>query len=511
MRIGAQVTPGLNSNDSTFTLPMQCTDANNIRWADGRAQPIGGWVQEVADQLEGVCRNVFAWRDHNGNVNLAFGTHSHLYVYTGGTLYDVTPVGLAAGSADSALGPGYGIGSYGMGEYGEGDSSGYFARTWSLQIWGQMLIANPRGGTIYVYDPTTPTTPAAAISNAPAQVNAILVTPQRQILALGCNEEVSEVFNPLCVRGCATGDYDDWSTSLTGETEAFERILEPGGGGRIVNGKMVGAYVGVWTDQGLFLGDYVASGIQIYRFDLVATNCGLAGPNAAEVVNQRAWWMTPEHLFYTWAPGEAPSLIPCPIRDDFKDRVAVGQDDKIAAAGIGQYGEIWFFYPDSRDGLECSRYLSLNIGGQSLLWSRGVMARSAATDAGSTQNPIFVSPDGWVYAHENGQDANGAPLEWSFTITLPYIDEAGRSVVLQGIEPDIKNQVGAVSLSFALRSYPNDETVRSKGPFVLAPGQRKRDFQFQGRLADMTFSGNSAPTFAQFGKQVLLAEIEGEQ
>lgn len=508
MRIGLDPPPGLNSNDTKFSQQMRVTGATNVRWVAGRAQVIGGWSKEFPDQLSGVCRNVRAWRDLNGSVNIAFGTNTHLYVYVNGALYDITPSGLPAGPVDSAVTSGYGTGSYGEGEYGEGDTSDYFARTWSLQNWGQNLIACPRGGTIYVWENNT-ASPATAISNAPAQVNSVLVTPERQILALGCNEEISEVFNPLCIRGCALEDFEDWTTSLTGDTWAFEYILEAAGGGRIVNGDMVGPYVAVWTDLGMFRGEFVADGLTAYRFDLVDTHCGLAGPNAGDVLNGRAWWMTPEHMFFTWAPGENPTPVPCPIRDDFKDQVAAGQDDKIVATSIGEFGEIWFFYPDARDGYENSRGVILKPDTVPL-WSKTDMARSAACDAGSVPTPLFVSPDGYAYAHESGQSANGAVLSWSFTISLPYLDEAGRFVLIKGLEPDIKDQVGPVNVTFDLGKYPNSTRV-TKGPYSIAPDAVRKHFMMSGRVADITFSGSTAPTYARFGKPVLFGEVTGQE
>lgn len=507
LRIAVDPAPGVNSDDSPFSQQMRITDANHVRFQGGRAQPAGGWVKEFADALTGKCRNALAWRDNNGSVNIAFGTHTGLFVYVNGELHDITPAGLSAGAEDSAMGPGFGTGDFGEGEYGIGDSSSYFARTWSLQAWGQWLLANPRGDTIYVWQGDT-SQPAEAIANAPDQVNTILVTPDQQVLALGCNEELSGTFNPRCIRGCALEDYDDWATSLEGDSWAFEHILEPAGGGRIVNGRMIGPYVAVWTDQGVFVGEFVATELTAYRFDVVDTGCGLAGPNAAEVLDRRAWWMTPEHTFYTWTPGEAPALVPCPIRDDMKNNVAAGQDDKIVACSVGQFGEVWWFYPDARDGLENSRAMFVKIDGANLLWSRSRLARTAAIDAGSQQFPLFVSPAGEAFAHESGQSANGAPLTWSMTIALPYLDEGGRAVLLNGMEPDIKDQVGPVLLSFALREYAQGP-ARNHGPFTLAPGLAQRHFQMEGNIAELTFAGNSSPSFARMGKNVLLAVPAG--
>jgi hypothetical protein len=63
-------------------------------------------------------------------------------------------VRLAPGLVDNLGGPGYGVGGYGLGGYGEGaDETVFYPRTWSLDNWGQNLIANPRGGGIYEWAP----------------------------------------------------------------------------------------------------------------------------------------------------------------------------------------------------------------------------------------------------------------------------------------------------------------------------------------------------------------------
>jgi len=61
---------------------------------------------------------------------------------------------LAPGLVDNLGGPGYGVGGFGLGGFGEGASETvFYPRTWSLDNWGQNLIANPRGGAIYEWSP----------------------------------------------------------------------------------------------------------------------------------------------------------------------------------------------------------------------------------------------------------------------------------------------------------------------------------------------------------------------
>jgi hypothetical protein len=63
---------------------------------------------------------------------------------------------LAPGQVDGLGGLGYGTGGYGSGGYG-GSSSGYvlYPRTWSIENFGQNMLANPRGGAIFELAPNT--------------------------------------------------------------------------------------------------------------------------------------------------------------------------------------------------------------------------------------------------------------------------------------------------------------------------------------------------------------------
>lgn len=511
MRIPLIPPPGVNSDDTEFSQEMRFSDADNVRFFDGKAETIGGWNKVTGSQMTGVCRNIIAWLDNDGFETLALGTHSKLYALVGGSLADITPSsGFTAGAENGAGGPGFGSGDYGEGDFGEGSLADYFPLTWSLANWGENLLANPRGQSIFLWQNDTGT-PAAVISNAPDNVTAMMVTPERQVLALGCNEEGSGTFNPRCIRGSDIEDNTDWTT--TASNNAFEHILEATGGARIVTGRMIGPYVAIWTDFGLWIGQFIGDPGQTYRFDLVATGCGLIGPNAVAIHSQRAWWWTPDRQCYTWSPGESPQLVGCPIQSDFANNIATGQFEKIAAGTISKFEEIWWFYPDGRDGLECSRYVQINTqapADQPLAWSRGTLARSALVESGLLRFSVMASPDGYIYSHEDGNSADGGAISWSATIALPQIDEGGRFVMLKGIEPDFDRQQGAVSLSFSLRKYPQGSS-NEKGPFTLTPMTVRKHFTMSGRSGEITFTGNSAPSYVRFGKPILLAEPMGAE
>ena len=383
MKIPLELPPGLYGDDTTFAAGGRWADGSNVRFRLGRPETIGGWERLMSAPLTGVCRSIFPWTDNQGVLDIAFGTHAKLQLWRGGELFDITPAeGFAEGAIDGAGSAGYGTGGYGVGGYGLPSVTDYFPLTWSFGAWGQQLLASPRNQTIFAWTNDTGQ-PAQALENAPANVTHMLVAPLSggyQVFALGCNEEVSGDFNPLCIRHSSIRNNTQWSTSASGST-AREYVLT--GGGRIVAGRMCGPYMLVWTGDALFLGTFVGALNQPWRFERVGRNCGLIGPNAAVVVGQTAFWASPDRQFYRYALGGQPEPIPCPIRRDFAEELAASQGDKVMASSNAEFGEIRFDYPDRRDGYENSRYLALAVNGPDAgAWHRGVMGRTAFVDAG---------------------------------------------------------------------------------------------------------------------------------
>jgi hypothetical protein len=492
MRIPLDILPGIASDDTPHAAPWRYADGSNVRFTP-KPETIGGWRDAFSgDILSGVCRNAIAWSTGTGTTLIAFGTHTHLMTLSSGNLLDITPVALAPGSADSTGGAaGYGTGAYGDGTYGS-PASVYFARTWSLDTFGSWLLANPRGGTIYSWDGTGL---AEAVANAPSNVTCSLVTPERQVLAFGCNEELSGDYNPMCIRGSDIEDITTWATAPN--NNAFEHILE--GGGRIVRAFMLGSQVAVWTDNAVHLGTFVGAAGQAYRFDLIASGCGLVGPNAVVVINQTAYWITPDFQIYAWQIGAPPTPLRCPIQTDFKNNMVGGQVEKVVACSINAFSEVWFFYPDARDGIENTRYIAVSLAHEGLPWFRGELPRTAAIDSGPTPYPLFADAQGRGYWHENGHTAAGNPFEAYITTSDMYLDEAENRVLARGIWPDFEGQEGEVTLAIDFRDYPQS-TARTKGPYTLSVGRERKDFLAEGRIASLTFWSLAAPSFWRLGK-----------
>lgn len=499
MRVPFEPPPGLTSDDTPFAAPGVYEDASNIRFWEGKPEVIGGWTDALnGSTLSGVCRNLLSWKTLGSVTQIAFGTHTHLQLWKGGTLYDITPSGLAAGSIDGTLeGPGYGSGAYGEGPYG-GSSGDYWLRTWSLDTYGDWLIANPRREGIYQWEGDTAVV-ATAVTNAPTEVIYTIVTPQRQIMALGCNEEVSGTFNPMCIRWSDIENITVWTTTST--NNAGEHILK--GGSRIVKARIVGPHILVWTDTAVHLGTFIGDPQQTYRFDMIASDCGLIGPNADAVLNQTAYWIGSDKQPRIMPLGGTPETLPFPISRDFIDNLVTVQADKIIAATIAKYGEVCWYYPDARDGSQNSRYVVFGSEeskrAQRPVWSKGILDRTAGVDAGATTFPIRVTYSGSVYYHEDGVSAAGDAIAWHIKTGHYYLDKGGQAMMLTCFEPDFEEQDDSVTLTITTRQYPKSDEV-THGPYTITTTATKKDFRASGKLISVKYSGSSATPSMRLGK-----------
>lgn len=472
-------------------------DGSNVRFRLGKAQATGGWESVTQTLLTGVCRAVLPWTDNTATLNIAFGTHLKLQLYQGGMVYDITPSsGFTPGAVDGSGSSGYGTGAYGVGGFGSPSATDYFPLTWSLGAFGQTLMACPRNQTIFQWSNVT-ATPAVAVANAPANVTYMLVSPQSQVFALGCNEEVSGTFNPLCIRHSDVRDPTGWSSIASSASTSREYVLP--GGGRIVAGRVIGRNILIWTSDALWLGTYVGQVTQIWRFDQVGTKCGLQGPNAAVIVGSTAFWTSPDRQFHTYSLGGFVTSVVCPIREDYASNLAASQGDKITASSISEFDEIRFDYPDAREGYENSRYIALSVAGPDIgKWYRGQMARTAMVDAGPSLYPCGVTFGGAVYWHEKGQSADGAALSGYLESASIYLSE-DQIMLATSCWPDIAGQVGPVNLTISSQVFPQgDETA--VGPFTMTPSQDQVDFKASGRLFKMRFDFNASPSLFRVGR-----------
>lgn len=503
-RRAIRITPGLQQDDTAYKIGQGgYTSVNNLRPHKGSMETTGGFEKRILDTLDGVCRVIHSWEGSDGEILTAFGTNTKLYVLEGGEIKDITPTsGFTAGDADAKGGIGYGTGAYGVGNYGEPSNEDYFALTWSLDNYGSKLIANPRGQGIFEWDSGDAN--ATIVANAPTEVTFMRVTPTRQIMAYGCNEETSGTFNARCIRFSDIEDIDDWTTSAT--NNAGEHILQDAG--RIVSAVEVGDFAFVFTNNGVFLETYTGSPTQLYDYSRLGgkTGSGLCGPNAATVLGQTCFYISPDFRLWAVGLGGSPTRIENPIGSNLVDDIEPTQADKVVLGTVSEFQEILIYY-QSRGGSDVDKFYSVSASNNQ--WGAGDVGRSAYIDANPNEYPLAVSPDGAVYWHEKGYSADGGARSWSAETGFIHLN-GERALRLRGIWPDFKNQIGAVNLTVTTRMFPQgSETVN--GPFKLTPNMDKYDFLTVGSFIKLKFEGTSAPARVRFGEINLDVKVSSKR
>ena len=171
----------------------------------------------------------------------------------------------------------------------------FLANQWTLDPWGQDLLAVRRGGPLIHWDAAASTSPvrASIVPTAPSKINTFVVSPNdRHVLAMGTYEYGTSVFNPLLVRWADQEDYTNWTPSIS-STAGYIQIVD---GTQIVGAKRGRNNIFIWSDKALYGIQFVGPPF-IFSLAQVGSNCGLIGPHAAVVVDGVAYWMSDNNFY----------------------------------------------------------------------------------------------------------------------------------------------------------------------------------------------------------------------
>lgn len=402
-------------------------------------------------------------------------------------------------------GTGYGVGAYGSGGFGTGTAivptvgTPISANDWTLDNWGEVLIACPRNNTIfqpiYQWNPTSGAPIAEIIPNAPPINDGIFVAmPQRQIIAWGST--FTGVQDPLLIRWCDVNNYDSWIATVTNQAGSY-RIPK---GSKIIaciQGPQQGL---IWTDLGVWAMQYTGPPY-VYSFNELGTGCGLIAPKAAASLGGVVYWMSPSQFFKLAGDGVAP--VSCPVWDVIFQDLDQTNLSKIRVAVNSRFGEISWFYPTQSNGGEINAYVKYNVYLQQ--WDYGTLARSAWIDQSVLGPPIGADPNNnYIYQHETSTDADGQAMNSSFRTGFFAMNEADMKMYVDQVWPDMKwgyfggAQNATVNLTFYVTDYPG-QTPKTFGPYPLTSNTTFITPRFRGRLVSIELSSNDVGSFWRIG------------
>jgi hypothetical protein len=337
---------------------------------------------------------------------------------------------------------------------------------------------------------------AYRINEAPKRNDAMFVDPSRIVVLIGTSlYNVSESdghdpYNQMAIRTSDIENNRQWVPAS--DNMASDYLLAVGG--RAISGLATRQQNLVWTDTAIYGMQFTGDPAEPFRYSLLGTGCGLGGPLAKAEHNGAAFWMSKDNFFAFG--GSTPSTIPSTVRRYVFENMDALQIDKTVAGINPAFNEVWFFYPDARDGNECSRYVACKR--DSPIWTVGTFDRTTWIKPGVFDYPIAVSSEGAIYYHEKGKTAGGSPLESYLTGSYSDLEDGENLATLLGIIPDFEGQEGAVSFDIYLKQFPNATEVH-KGTYAAAPNTTKIDLRAKARLMKVKLSATSSPSFWRLG------------
>lgn len=378
------------------------------------------------------------------------------------------------GNSIYTSGTGWGAGPWSRGGWGSGYSSGITdqLRLWSLANYGEDLLANPRGGGLYRWQPG-PGDPAYNVpaqlvfgTDIPAKINSILVSDStRIVICFGCNDYGAYgtgPLDPLLIRWSTNEDLSVWTPNITNQAGSY-RLSH---GSIIIGALQTRQEIVVWTDSAVYSMQYQGPPY-VYGFNILADNVSIAGPNASATANGITYWMGTDK-FYVYS-GRVETL-PCSLRTYVFSDFNKDQAFQCFAATNEAYSEIWFYYPSitgpngtgtrANPNTTVDRYVIYNyLDG---VWYYGNLGRTAWIDSTLRNYPLAATYGQILVEHENGVD-DGSTLPatpiYSYVQSADYdIGDGHNYGFVWRIVPDITfngSSVNQPSATFIVKPRKN--------------------------------------------------------
>ena len=425
---------------------------------------------------------------------------------TGDANYQINP-----GPAFSTAAYGWGTDGYGLGAWGEPSTVSNVtleARQWSLDNFGEDLIATQLNGGTYRWDTSSGTsTRAAIVANAPTTSRLSLVsTPDRHLVLLGTENTIGTPSSQddLLIR---FSDQENITTyQPTAENTAGSlRIAD---GSRIMAAERSRGQILIWTDTSLhsmqFIGPPFTFGLR-----QLGSKCGIIGSHAGVDLNGVSYWMS-QDSFYLF-DGTVKKL-PCSVEQFVFNNLNQTASENAFAGHNGEFNEIiWFYARTGSDQINAVVVYNYLEG----TWWTGTLARTSWIDRELYDNPIatqylanttannetilgLTAGATQIYLHEQGNDADGEAIEAFLKSGVVQIGQGDDFSFVSRLIPDIQNQSGTLNLDFEFLRYPNDANAVTKSTSFTS-GTEKVDLRGRGRQFTANIVSNTTGTAWRLG------------
>lgn len=429
-----------------------------------------------------------------------------------------------------AFGYGWGTGLYGAGTWGTARTTSQVILDpgmWSLDNYGELLIATIKNGASFSWDPNSGvTTRATVISGAPTKsVMTIVSDRDRHLIVLGTETSIGNptTQDKMFIRFSDQETLTDYTPTSTNTAGSF-RIDS---GTKIVGAAKAKDYILILTDTSAYLMQFVGPPFT-FSIRQVGSNCGCMGQQSIVYANGAVYWMGDSGGFFMF-DGTVKSLGS--LVEDFvfsTNDNAPGFNfetgsELTTAAHNSLYSEIYWFYA-SQNSNYVDRLVTYNYDEQT--WTTSSLARTSYEDAHVFGDPIATeyllntAPNtptvqgvsngcSRVFRHEVGTNevlANGTTNAISAFITSGDFDLDAQGdgeyfIKIRRFIPDFKYVNGNAKVTLQLRDYPAETQSGSPlGPFTINSSTNKVDTRARARLAAVKIENDSTDESWRFGQ-----------
>ena len=436
--------------------------------------------------------------------------------------YDINATDVAAYTT------GWGDPPWGQSVWGGGIATvlGPSMKLWSIDNYGQDMLAAPRNGAIYYWTQDTSTwaravtltslaTTADAVKGpfVPTQTYQILTSGiSRFAIAMGSNSydpsSSSTTFDPMLVRWSDQENAYDWVPSAT--NQAGEQRLS--NGSYIMTARASRQEILIWTDAAFFSMQYLGPPY-VWGFNLLMDNTSIASPEAAITVNNITFWMGVDK-FYMYS-GRVETL-PCALRQYIFNNINRSLLGIVVAGTNEGFNEVWWHYPSFNSQYNDS-YVIYNY--LERIWYYGSLSRATWLDSPLQEYPMgaFSVQNSYLNQAMTATqttiillDASTYPLSGTVTIDseqITYTSVSGNT--LMGCVRGVNSTTAATHLAYSAVTYkvPNQILYHEYGvddnsgsaPVAIDAYIQSSDFDigdghnfgFVWRvLPDLTFNGS---------------------
>ena len=359
---------------------------------------------------------------------------------------------------------GWGVGAWGDGTFGSTTSLSDTnqLRLWSADNFGEDLLFNNRGGSIYIWQESNGVTTRGinitALSGAnlsPTKGLQVIVSDtDRHVFILGAD--------PLNAGGTArTGTIDPMLIAFSDQESATEwepKTTNTAGsvrlsaGSEIIGGIRARQETLVWTDSALYNITFVGPPLT-FAVNLINQGVGLISPNGCINSPSGVYWMSDDGFYFY---NGSVKRLSCSVLSYVLDNLNINQKFKVFGLLNKEFNEVWWFYPSTQDNTgEISRYVIYNYLEDS--WSIGQLIRTSWLDQDVFDRPLATASN-TLFNQESGQDNDGSPMDDVFIESADFdLQDGNDFVFVRRVIPDIKfagtnTETGAPQINMVLKT-----------------------------------------------------------